>query len=720
MKQVVLNKSGDVLLVEVPAPRPRPGFVVVRTRYSLVSAGTEGAQLRQGQAGLLEKARQNPEQVKQVLGKLRREGVRSTIAQVQDKLGEWRSVGYSLAGDVIAVGEGVTDIVVGDRVACAGAGYAVHAEEVAVPRNLVAKMPAGMDPRHGAFVTLGAIALHGVRKAAPSLGETALVVGLGLVGQLASQLLRLSGAKVAVSDLDSARVKTALGLGAELALPSDRDPTIELSAWTGGWGVDLVVIAAATASSEPLQNAARLLRDRGRIVVVGDVGLDLERGPFYMKELDFSISRSYGPGRYDPLYEEGGVDYPVGYVRWTEGRNLDAVIDLMARGRLVVEPLVTEEIALDNAPSALRRIAEGAGTMGTLLRYEATERKHATLVTLDAPAVSGKPGVLVVGAGWFVRTHRLPLLARQESFRLAGVVSAQGASARQLSEKQGGSFAGTDLEEALQRPEVDAVLVGTRHRFHVPQALAAIRAGKHVLVEKPLAIDAEGLRSLAAALREHPVRLAVGFNRRHAPLARELRDLMSSRTGPLHATYRMNAGRLPATHWLNDPDEGGRIAGEACHAFDFANFLVGAPPETVQAMRMRTTDQNVHDADNLTATIGYADGSLVTVLYSTAGPATFPKEQIEILAPGFAATLTDFRALTWVGQHRGEKTLRVPDKGFERELESWAAFLRGEPSGTADFAQGALSTWLTLRAIESSLSGTSLPVASTLPDILGG
>ncbi|HET9233616.1 MAG TPA: bi-domain-containing oxidoreductase, partial [Candidatus Eisenbacteria bacterium] len=619
MKQVVLNKSGEVLLVDVPAPRPRPGFVHVRTRYSLVSAGTEGAQLRQGQGGLLEKARQNPEQVKQVLGKLRREGVRSTITQVQDKLGEWRSVGYSLAGDVIAVGEGVTDIVSGDRVACAGAGYAVHAEEVAVPQNLVAKMPAGMDPRHGAFVTLGAIALHGVRKAAPSLGETTLVVGLGLVGQLAAQLLRLCGAKVAVSDLDPERVKTALGLGAEMALSPDLDPAAQLAAWTGGWGVDLVVIAAATASSEPLRNAARILRDRGRIVVVGDVGLELERGPFYMKELDFSISRSYGPGRYDPLYEEGGIDYPVGYVRWTEGRNLDAVVDLLARGRLVVDPLITEEIALEEAPDALRRIAGGAGTMGTLLRYDVTEQKHSTLVSLNAPAVSGKPGVLVVGAGWFVRAQRLPLLSRSDAFRLAGVVSAQGASARQLSEKQGGSFAGTDLEEALQRPEVDVVLVGTRHRLHVPQTLAAIRAGKHVLVEKPLAIDAPGLRSLAIALREHPVRLAVGFNRRHASLARELRDLVSRRTGPLHAIYRMNAGRLPDPHWLNDPEEGGRIAGEACHAFDFANFLVGALPETVHAMQMRTTDRTVHDADNLTATIGYADGSLFTVVYNTAG-----------------------------------------------------------------------------------------------------
>jgi len=718
MKQVVLNKAGDVLLVDVPAPKVRPGFVHVRTRFSLVSAGTEGAQLRQGQAGLLEKARQNPEQVKQMLNKLRREGVRSTITQVQDKLGEWRNVGYSLSGDVIAVGDGVSDLLPGDRVACAGAGYAVHAEEVAVPRNLVAKVSPSVDARHAAFVTLGAIALHGVRKANPTLGETALVIGLGLVGQLAAQLLRISGAKVAVRDLDPARVKTAMDLGADLALNPERDPGVELAAWTGGWGVDLVIIAAATGSSDPIRTASRLLRDRGRVIVVGDVGLELERGPFYMKELDFSISRSYGPGRYDPVYEEGGVDYPVGYVRWTEGRNLDAVIDLIARGRLSVEPLISEEVALDGAPTVLRRIAEGSGGMGTLLRYE-EKPPQPKIISLEAPVVTGKAGVLAVGAGWFLRTHRLPALAQSERLRLAGVVSANGASARQLSEKNGGSFAGTDLDEALQRSEVDAALIATRHRLHVPQALAAIEAGKHVLVEKPLAIDAAGLRALADALRRHPVRLSVGFNRRHAPLAKELRALFAQRTSPLHGTYRMNAGRLPHEHWINDPEEGGRIIGEACHAFDFVNFLVGTDPVAVQAMSLRSPDRTVHDDDNLSATVSYADGSLFTVLYSTAGPDKFPKEQIEVLAPGLAATLVDFRDLAWTGARRGQKTLRMPDKGFAEELEAWAAFLRGETSDSVDFNAGAMSTWLTLRALESAKTGATLEVAAILPEILG-
>jgi predicted dehydrogenase/threonine dehydrogenase-like Zn-dependent dehydrogenase len=724
VKQVVINKSGDVLLVDVPAPRLRPGFVLVRTRYSLVSAGTEGAQLREGQASLLEKAREHPEQVKQVLSKVRREGVKSVMGQVQDKLSEWRPLGYSLSGQVLAVGDGVTDLGSGDAVACAGAGYAVHAEEVAVPRNLVAKLPAGADFRGAAFVTLGAIALHGVRRAAPTLGENALVVGLGLVGQLTAQWLKLSGVRVAVSDPEPGRTRMALDLGADLVLSPEQDPAAQIAAWTGGFGVDLVLLTAATASSEPVRLASRLLRDRGRIVVVGDVGLELERGPFYMKELDFSISRSYGPGRYDPSYEEGGVDYPVGFVRWTEGRNLEAAAEFLAAGRLRVADLVSEELPLDEAPAALRRIAEGGGSLGTLIRYPAGEERSPAPATLNlrtAPPVSEKVGVLLVGTGWFARNHRLPALRSCESLRLAGVVSATGTSARQLAEKGGGTFATTSYEEGLARPEVEAVILATRHNLHVPQAVAAIRAGKHVLVEKPLALDVEGLRSVARALREHPVRFAVGFNRRHAPLAAALRDLLAGRSAPIHGVYRMHAGRLPREHWVNDPVVGGgRLLGEACHAFDFLNFLTGSPPVSVHATRIRSGDAAVKDDDNVTATVSYADGSVLSVLYTTAGPEGFSKEEIEVFTSGLAAKLVDFRDLVWTGARKGRKALRTPDKGLSEELIAWARHLRGEATAVADFPAAAVSTWLTLRALESARTGVALPVADTLFDALGG
>jgi len=721
MKQVVTNKAGTLAVIEVPAPALPPGFVRVRTRYSLISAGTEGAQVREGKAGLLTKAREHPDQVRQVLAKVKKEGVKATFAQVRDKLDQWRTLGYSLGGNVLEVGAGVDGLAAGDPVACAGAGYAVHAEEVVVPRHLVARVPDGVDLRHAAFVTLGAIALHGVRRSEPALGERALVVGLGLVGQLAVQLLAASGARVAGLDPDAARSELAKRLGAELVLEAGEDPVQRLSTWTAGLGVDLALLCAATASSDPVHTASRVLRDRGRVVVVGDVGLELERDPFYRKELDFTLSRSYGPGRYDPVYEEGGVDYPAGYVRWTEGRNLEAVLDLLARGSLHVEPLISEEAALDEAPSVYERLLAGGGALGTLLRYEpAAGPAPRTLALEEAPPVAGVPGVLLVGGGWYARTHHLPNLLRTEGLRLAGVVTRTGAAARELAEKGDGAFAGTDLDEALGRTGVDAVLLCTRHHLHVPQALAAIRAGKHVLVEKPLALDAEGLRALAAALRQNPVRLAVGFNRRLAPLAVLLKEQVASSGGPLHGVYRMNGGRLPSDHWVQDPAQGGgRVVGEGCHAFDFFNFLTGSEPRTVQADAVQSSDPAVRADDNLTATVRYADGSVFTLLYTTAAPGGGSKEVVEVFGPGLAATLVDFRELTWSGTSAGRKRLPREDKGQAATMKAWSSYLRGEPAPVVAFPEAASSTWLTLRAVEASRTGTTLEVAATLSGLLG-
>ncbi len=720
MKQVVTNKSGELRILEVPDPALQPGFVLVRTVCSLVSPGTEGAQVREGKAGLLTKVREHPREVKQVLAKLKKEGVRSVANQVQEKLAQWRPLGYSLSGTVIAVGEGVDDLAVGDAVACAGAGYAIHAERVCVPRNLVVRHPEGLTHAQAAFVTLGAIALQGVRRAEPTLGERALVVGLGLVGQLATQLLVAAGVRVLVRDLDPARIALARELGAEAALEGDADPEATAAAWTGGVGVDLALICAATRSSAPVDDAARLLRERGRLVVVGDVGLELERGPFYMKELDFTLSKSYGPGRYDPVYEEGGVDYPVGYVRWTEGRNMEAVLDLIARGRLSVDRLVSETVVVDDAPGIYEKIVAGEGGLASVITYPETNVAPSRTVQLTPAApVEGKAGVLAVGAGYFAKAFHLPNLARQEALHLAGVVSGTGANARQTAERYGASFAGTDLDEALTQPGVDAVLLSTRHHLHVPQALAAIRAGKHVLVEKPLALDREGLRDLAQALQRNPVRLAVGFNRRHAPLVTSLRELLAASGGPIHGVYRMNAGRLPADHWVNDPVEGGgRILGEGVHVFDLFTHLAGTPVR-VQASMVRSADDAVIDTDNLTATVTFENGSVLTLLYTTAGPKGYPKEQLEVFAPGLAATLIDYRELAWTGSRSGKKTLRAEDKGQAAEMDAWAGYLTGKDAAVADFQAAALSTWLTLMALESARTGEPREVAATLSEVLG-
>jgi predicted dehydrogenase/threonine dehydrogenase-like Zn-dependent dehydrogenase len=719
VKQVVTNKSGALALVDVPAPVARPGTVLVRTHWSLISAGTEGAQVREGKADLLTKVREHPDQVRQVLNKAAREGVGATLSQVKQRLEEWRELGYSLAGEVVEVGEGVEDFAPGDRVACAGAGYAVHAELVAVPRNLAAKVPGTVTLRQAAFVTLGAIALQGVRQAAPTLGERGLVIGLGLVGQLGAQLLRCSGVRVAVSDLDPARMELARRLGAERAFTPGGDLWPEISLWTDGIGFDLVLLSAATRSSEPVQNAARWTRDRGRIVVVGDVGLELERGPLYTKEIELRMSRSYGPGRYDPAYEEGGIDYPVGYVRWTEGRNLAAVLDLLGDGKVNVDELVTAEVGLDQAVSAFERLAAGEAGLGTLLRYPATATPRRLVSLSAAPPAAGDARVLVVGSGWFPRTHRLPYLGR-DGLRVAGVISRSGPAARQLAEKAGASFAGTDLDEALRETGADAVLVATRHHLHVPQAVAAIEAGKHVLLEKPLALDAEGMTRIARALREHPVRFAVGFNRRHAPLARELRDRLRGIGGPVHGIYRMNAGRLPARHWVNDPLEGGgRILGEACHAFDFLCFLAAGDPATVYATPVRSSDPEVKDDDNLSATVTFTDGSVLGVLYSTAASPEASKERIEVFASGLMATLVDFRELSWSGAASGKKSLRAPDKGQRAETAAWGEYLLGKGNDVVEFPAAALSTWLTLRALESARTGAPLDVAASLRGVLG-
>ena len=720
MKQVVTSKGGALEVVEVPAPSVQPGFVLVRTAYSLVSAGTEGAQVREGKASLLTKVREHPKEVRQVLEKLKKEGLKSVTGQVQAKLAEWRPLGYSLTGTVLEVGEGVTEFAAGDRVACAGAGHANHAEIVCVPRNLVAKLPESVSERDGAFVTLGAIALHGVRRANPTLGESALVVGLGLVGQLAAQFLTASGVKVVVSDLDPERVALAKRLGAVAGFSGD-DPDAQTLALSGGHGLDMALICAGTKSSAPVHAASRLLRDKGRMVVVGDVGMELERGPFFKKELDFTLSRSYGPGRYDPQYEEGGVDYPVGYVRWTEGRNLGAVLDLIGTGKLNVNDLISHEVPLAEAVQVYERILAGDGGLGTLIRYDAESKPPTRTLALSPPPAKAGAGVLVVGAGYFAKTFHLPNLAASGSLRVAGVVSGTGANAKQTAERFGGSVAGTDLNEALQAPGVDAVLIATRHHLHVPQALAAIQAGKHVLLEKPLSLDADGLSVLAHALRENPVRFAVGFNRRHAPLAVELKQKFDGRQGPLHGVYRMNGGRIPKEHWVNDPVEGGgRILGEGCHVFDWFNWLTDADPVSVSAAMARSQDASVIDLDNLTATVTYADGSVMTLLYTTQGPKGYAKEQFEVFGPGLAATLTDYKDLRWHGSASGEKTLRTEDKGQAEEMKAWAAYLTGQPAEVVEFRDAALSTWLTLMALESARTGQPKPVASTLNEVLGG
>ena len=599
------------MVVEVPPPAVGPGELLVRNAFSLVSAGTERSTVEMGQASLLGKARKRPDLVKQVFDTVRREGLSATINKVQSRLDQWKALGYATAGTVIEVGEGVTDFAPGDRVACGGQDRASHAEFVAVPQNLCAKIPDGIAFEHAAFTTLGAIALHGVRQADVRLGETVAVIGLGLVGQLVVQLLKASGCRVVGWDPQPGACALA---GVEAGEPDS---------------ADAVIIAAATDSSEPLQLAAQLCRDRGRVVMVGLTGMEIPRDIFYRKELDFRLSRSYGPGRYDPVYEDKGVDYPIGYVRWTEQRNMDAFLQLLAAKKLYLAPLVTHVFPIAAAPKAYALIT---GTkpehfVGVLLQYPKSEIRSQQPVTTTTPRSAVVLGV--IGAGNYAQGVLLPLFKASKDVTLATVCTATGAKAEKTREKFGFQNSTTDWRAVIADKAINTVLVATRHNLHAEIVCAALRAGKTVFCEKPLCLRPEELDEIIKTGND---RLMVGFNRRFAPFAAQVRKL----SPPLVMRYRVSVQPLPHGHWVSDPDVGGgRILGEVCHFVDFLQFAARSKPVRVFAQGFGT--------DNVQVSLRFADGSVGSVDYFDVADAALAKEQIEVFGGGQHLVVTDFR-----------------------------------------------------------------------------
>lgn len=708
MKQVVQAvKGGRTRVADVPAPSLRVGSVLVRTRWSLISAGTEKLIIELAGKSLLGKARARPDLVKKTIEKVKREGVVATYRAVSGRLSGDVPLGYSAAGEVLEVGAGVTGLAPGDRVACAGAGYANHAEVLCVPRNLCARVPDGVDPRNACAATLGAIALHGVRTADARLGETAVVVGLGLLGQLAVQMLRASGVRVVAVDRDAGRAALAKRLGADVAVAGDEDPAPAVLGLTGGHGADVAVVCAGSDSSEPVALAASLCRRRGVVVVVGAVGMDLDRRTFYDKELSLRMSTSYGPGRYDPVYEERGLDYPYGYVRWTEGRNLGAFLDLVAKGVVDVAPLVTHEFAIDDADDAYALVTgeRREPFLGILLRYEGDAR--APLRRAPPPrAAKHASGVRVglVGAGAFATGVLLPALKSASAARLAAVSTAGGATAEAVRRNFGFERVAADAEDVISADDVDAVVVATRHDSHARLVASALAAGKPCFVEKPLAIRRDELAEVVDAMTTRPGLVCVGFNRRFAPATAALRRSLASRTSPLHARYRVNAGAVPATHWTRDPEVGGgRIIGEACHFFDLLAFVVGSPIARVFAERVGD--------DGAAATLRFADGSTATLEYLTAGDASIPKESFEVHWEGTSHVLDDFRSLArHAGGRRRELWSGSQDKGHADEI---AAFVRavvdGEPS-PVPFDEAVAATEATFAAVESIETGAPVDV----------
>lgn len=682
MKQILQHlRTGQMDLADVPCPLATPGQVLVQTRASLISAGTERMLVEFSQANLLQKARQQPDKVRQVLDKMQTDGLLPTLEAVFRKLDEPLPLGYCNAGTVLEVGAGVTDLLPGDRVASNGP----HAELVAVPRKLCAKIPDGVRDEQAAFAVLGSIALQGVRLAAPTLGERFLVFGAGLLGLLTVQLLRASGCEVLAVDLNAGRLALAAQLGARTVNAADGgDPVAASLAWTGGQGVDGALITASAKSDAIVHQAAESCRKRGRIVLVGVVGLNLRRDDFYKKELTFQVSCSYGPGRYDESYEQAGHDYPPAYVRWTEQRNIAAVLDALAAGRLDVDRLVTHRYAFTDALAAYQSVQNDGGALGVVLEYP-TEPDRAPAVRVGSRAAAAASDsdarVAVIGAGGFANGVLLPALVGTGA-RITHIADLNPAAAGHAARKFGADQAVSDYRLILDDPAVAAVFVVVGHHLHAPLVCEALEAGKHVFVEKPLALDRDQLQQVVAAAERAPDRLLmVGFNRRFSPHTIRMRQLLAQRSEPLCMSMTVNGGPIPAEHWLQDPRRGGgRIVGEGCHFIDLLAHLAGSRVTRVAAVMMG--DGPAVRSDKMAICLGFADGSVGTVNYFSNGAKNYPKETLEVFSDGRVLRLENFRVTRGYG-FRGFKKFKTlrQDKGHRAEIAAFVERVRagGEP-----------------------------------------
>jgi polar amino acid transport system substrate-binding protein len=710
VKQVLQSyKTGEISVTEVPAPSaPEPGGVLVRTTASLVSAGTERMAIDLGKKSLVGKARARPDLVAKVLQKLSREGVVATARTVFAKLDVPNPLGYSSTGIVLDAED--APYTMGERVACAGAKIANHAEVNAVPRNLCARVPASLSDEEASFVTVGSIALHGVRMASLQLGERVAVIGLGLIGQIAMQLCRAHGCQVLGVDLDPSKLELAKSLGCD-AVASPSGAIEAMAALSGGRGADAVVICAATDSNSPVELAGELARDRARVVVVGAVGMQIPRRPYYDKELVFLQSRSYGPGRYDPQYEEKGVDYPIGYVRWTEQRNMESFLEAIAAGRVNVKKLITHRFPIEKAEDAYKLISGETGErfLGVVLTYDTqVEAKKTVEVSPAAAKERDRAGLAFVGAGAFATGVLVPAFAKAAGTRLVSISSGRGVTARHLAEKFAFAKATTSLDEQLQDAAVDAVVISTRHNLHAEQAAAALRAGKHVFVEKPLALNDEQLTQVLEAQKSSGKILMVGFNRRFAPLVKELKSRLGQRRGPLMIQYRVNAGTLPEGSWIKDAAiGGGRIIGEACHMIDLCGAIADAIPTRVYAERAGSIE------DDVLLSLRFSDGSVASIHYSSSGDPGFPKERIEVVGEGVVAVLEDFRSLEFSKGKRTRSNSMLQDKGHSAESVAFVEAVRRGGPPPISYESLVATTRATFGALQSLATGLPVELSGT-------
>lgn len=718
MKQLYqIPRSGSLAVQEVPTPAVPPGFVLVANAASVISAGTERTAVQFAQSGLLQKARSRPDLVGQLMQKARREGILTAANAAFSKLDAPQSLGYSSAGTVIAVGAGVSGFRVGDRVACAGADYAVHAEAVAVPANLVAKIPAGSQGEvsfeDAAFATVGAIAMHGFRLGEARLGETVAVIGLGLIGLIAAQIAKAAGCIVVGMDPDLSRCAIAEQLGCDATATGDAQFADAVSTLSSGIGADCVLITAGTSSNGPVELAAEVARGKARVVSVGAVGMTLPRTPYFKKELEFLVSRSYGPGRYDPNYESKGQDYPAEFVRWTENRNLQSFLALLAAGKLNLQAVVTHRFSIAEATKAYDLLS-GANRdpyLGVLIGYpeSMTQSRSLPLRANGEPRdkIAGKVGLGFMGSGNFAVGVLLPAFQKLQDVSMQALSSGRGVAAKHFGDKFGFAYCTTQASELLADEKVHAVVIATRHSSHAQQVLSALRAGKHVFCEKPLCIDEASLLTLVEEYRrisEHgraPI-LAVGFNRRFSPMVRAMREFVSKVQEPLVIHYRVNGGHIPLDSWIQDPESGGgRIIGESCHFVDTCQFLANSL--CVRVFACATPNLGKYADDNVVMTLEFANGSVANIVYTANGDKAMSKERIEVFGGGRVAVLEDFRTLElWSdGKKKEMKSHLRHDKGHRAEC---AAFVRAVKEGSASpipFESIMNTTLATIRLTES-------------------
>jgi predicted dehydrogenase/threonine dehydrogenase-like Zn-dependent dehydrogenase len=708
MKQVLQNrKTGRPFVGEVPMPALQRGRVLVRSVASLISAGTERAAVELISKGLVQEARERPDLVKAVVSKVKTDGFFNTIASVRDKMAASQALGYSAAGVVMAIAEDVSEFRIGDRVACAGVGFASHAEVLSVPKNLCVHLPEPVSFEAGAFGTLGAIALQGVRLAEPTLGESVVVIGLGLVGQLTVQLLKANGCRVFGLDLDPERASLARELGADMATVSNDETPKLVETWTRGRGADAVLITAATDSNHPVELAAKVSRLKGRVIVVGMTGLDIPRAPFFSRELRLIVSMSYGPGRYDPDYEERGHDYPLPYVRWTEKRNIESFLELVADNRVNVDRLTTHRFPVTEAERAYQLISADSKEpyLGVVLNYDPeTEVTRKIPLTTSAMRKADKSIVLgVIGAGGYVPTMLLPHF-KNEEIEFRSIATASGISAHDVGKRFGFAYAVSSADEIIDDPEINLVLIGTRHDLHAELARKSLERNKNVFVEKPLALNDEELSAVLDAAQSSTGRLMVGFNRRFSPLVQQAKNFFSDRNTPLSILYRVNAGRIPKEHWLQDPHEGGgRIIGEVCHFIDLMQFLTDARPVSVFAESVSGKSDKTVDVDSVFITLRFADGSNGSVAYLSEGDKSLPKERVEIFGAGKSFVLDDFRRASLHKDGREEQvTLRAQDKGQQAQVSAICASVLdggGPPISLEELAATSRATFRTLDSL---------------------